>query len=263
MNLLDDALYYVDAGHTRIKTVTRASAGWEEVAVHTSDEPETFCLWLESMLETETNRRVVICSVLPKLQRRDIPDGLSDRVHLISVWEIPRERIGYRTPKSLGLDRYLSCLGAVGLGRGPAVVVDAGTACTVDWMEETGLFRGGVILPGLTMAFDSLEEIFPGAVHSFRQLPESFPGQSTTDSLLWGTGGAWTGALDHFLRRYESTMGSFRLYLTGGDARWLSSHLPEPWKERGRVRPWLLFDGMKRHLEESGFSPVSDSGPRT
>ncbi|MEX0594008.1 MAG: type III pantothenate kinase [Balneolaceae bacterium] len=262
MNATDDALYYVDAGHTRIKTVVRAHAGWEVVAVHTAAEPETFFLWLESMFETEPNRRVVICSVLPTLQKRDIPEVFSDKVHLISVWEIPRERIGYQTPQSLGLDRYLSCLGAVGLGRGPAVVVDAGTACTVDWMEETGLFRGGVILPGLTMAFESLESIFPGVVRGFRQLPDVFPGQSTTDSLLWGTGGAWTGSLDYFLRRYETSMGSFRLYLTGGDAGWLSTHLPEPWSERGRVRPWLMFDGMKRHLEESGFSPVSGSGPR-
>lgn len=260
MNTTTQSLLYVDAGHTRIKTVERRDTGWEEVAVHTTGEPETFWLSLESVLEKAPERRVVICSVNPELQRGTVPEPLADRIHWISVWEIPRDRIGYRTPKSLGLDRYLSCLGAVDMGRGPAVVVDAGTACTVDWMEETGLFRGGVILPGLTMAFESLESIFPGAVHSYRQLPEVFPGQSTTDSLLWGTGGAWTGALDYFLRRYETSMGSFRLYLTGGDARWLGHHLPEPWRERARLRPWLLFDGMKRHLDETGFLPVSGSG---
>ncbi len=57
---------------------------------------------------------------------------------------------GYPEPASLGSDRWAALVAAGNLfARQPVIVVDVGTAVTVDALDSTGLFRGGVIFPGV------------------------------------------------------------------------------------------------------------------
>ena len=57
---------------------------------------------------------------------------------------------GYPNPASLGSDRWAALVAAGNLfARQPVIVVDAGTAVTVDALDSTGFFRGGVIFPGV------------------------------------------------------------------------------------------------------------------
>ena len=58
---------------------------------------------------------------------------------------------GYATPTQLGADRWAALIGARGFHTGNAVVVMSGTATTIDVLDSDGTFRGGVILPGLSL----------------------------------------------------------------------------------------------------------------
>ncbi len=65
----------------------------------------------------------------------------------------------YDTPSTLGLDRVAAAAGAAALFPGRrCVVVDAGTALTVDLLTEEGCFAGGTISPGVSMQFTALHE---------------------------------------------------------------------------------------------------------
>jgi type III pantothenate kinase len=64
--------------------------------------------------------------------------------------------VAYERPESLGVDRWLAMLAARRLTRGPALIVDAGTAVTYDLLDADGRHRGGLILPGIEMMRDSL-----------------------------------------------------------------------------------------------------------
>lgn len=66
-------------------------------------------------------------------------------------------RNGYRNPTQLGADRWVSAIGARALWPDtPLLVVTAGTATTLDVLSADGLFRGGMILPGLSLMTRSL-----------------------------------------------------------------------------------------------------------
>ena len=60
-------------------------------------------------------------------------------------------------PQNVGVDRLMACVAAFELcGGQPAVVIDAGTAVTVDLLAE-GAFQGGAILPGMRMSASALD----------------------------------------------------------------------------------------------------------
>lgn len=63
---------------------------------------------------------------------------------------------GYRKAEQLGVDRWMAMLAARALFQRALIVVDCGTATTIDVVDDTGLHYGGVILPGLQMMQESL-----------------------------------------------------------------------------------------------------------
>lgn len=66
---------------------------------------------------------------------------------------------GYDQPQQLGVDRWLAMIGARRYAPDRAVlVIDAGTAITIDHVDSGGFFAGGVIVPGLVTMMDSLHQ---------------------------------------------------------------------------------------------------------
>lgn len=66
-------------------------------------------------------------------------------------------RNAYRTPETLGMDRLAAVVGAVSMRPStPLLIVDAGTAITYDFVDETGVYWGGNISPGIETRFKAL-----------------------------------------------------------------------------------------------------------
>ena len=65
-------------------------------------------------------------------------------------------RCGYADPSSLGVDRWLAVVAAYHLYQTSLLIVDAGSAMTLDLVSEDGRHLGGYILPGLTLMRDAL-----------------------------------------------------------------------------------------------------------
>src|SRR5205085_492694 len=65
-------------------------------------------------------------------------------------------RIHYEPPSDVGADRICNAVGAFGRYGGPAVVVDLGTATTLDAIADNGDYLGGAILPGIGISMDAL-----------------------------------------------------------------------------------------------------------
>ena len=63
---------------------------------------------------------------------------------------------GYRKPVQLGVDRWMALIAARALFQQVLIVVDCGTATTIDAMDDTGLHYGGIILPGYQMMQESM-----------------------------------------------------------------------------------------------------------
>lgn len=153
-------------------------------------------------------------------------------------------RNGYREPAQLGADRWAALIGAHHLHRGAALVVMAGTATTIDLLAGDGLFRGGVILPGLdlmrrALARDTAQ--LPYARGAYRQLPAS-----TEDAILSGCCDAQAGAIERLFRRLADEPGALCL-LGGGGAAVLEDLLEVPVRRVDR----LVLEGLARIAGEA------------
>lgn len=231
----------IDAGNTRIKFGSHDGRDWllrdalrhaDISAFHLPDE----CV----------PQRVLVANVAGA----EVAQALRTRLAVVAPG-VPVEflraealrcglRNGYANPAQLGADRWAALVGAWReLGRA-CLVVSAGTATTVDFIDADARFAGGCILPGLDMMRASLAggtANLPLAEGAYVAHPDN-----TLDAIASGCLNAQLGAIDRM--RMPANL---PLVLTGGAADALTPLLP------GEVllRPWLVLDGLLQLARET------------
>ena len=128
---------------------------------------------------------------------------------------------GYEHPGRLGVDRWVALIGAWHrvLARGaprPALVVMVGTAVTVDALDHTGRFLGGLILPGFGLMLRALEMGTAGLKAPTGEVVD-FP-TNTSDALMSGGADAIAGAIDRMYRKLKARTGHDPVLLMSGGA---------------------------------------------
>ena len=156
----------------------------------------------------------------------------------------------YRQPRHMGVDRWVAMIGAWAEFEAPCVVVDAGTAVTIDAIDGDGKHLGGQILPGVTLMASALtartSDIPPvqprsGAVASGMSMFAS----STSRAVEQGSINAVVGAIERAAWTLEENGISAEIVLTGGDA----SRILKSLDEDATHRPHLVLSGLARILE--------------
>jgi type III pantothenate kinase len=186
-------------------------------------------------------------------QRRDPPSTYRKLAHT----DLPLE-INVDHPDRVGMDRLVAAVAANRLrdASRPAIVIDAGTALTVDAISREGAFLGGAILPGIQMSARALAtqtDQLPLVPVDPDQPPAAI-GKNTQaaiqSGLYWGT----VGALRELIRGISADLlGPPELFVTGGDAAKLAERL-EP---RARLVPHLVISGVAlvaQHLARQSVS---------
>lgn len=174
-------------------------------------------------------------------------------VHLLSHTSKLPIAIDYATPETLGADRIASACGAWRLHPyANSLIIDAGTCITVDFVDASGTYRGGAILPGIDMKFHAL--------HTFTaRLPllenvtgeqNVVTGRSTDQSITAGVLTATRFGVEGFVRHYRSLHGLVNVLVTGGDAERLveEGSLARLTVER---HPNLVMTGLNEILKEN------------
>jgi type III pantothenate kinase len=148
-------------------------------------------------------------------------------------------------PERVGMDRLMAAVAANQLRpmNSAAIVVDAGTAITVDLVSAEGVFQGGAILPGLRLVARALAtgtDLLP-MVESCLETAPSVLGKNTTaaiqSGLFWGS----LGAVRELIRRLQPhPSSSSTIFLTGGDAARLMPLLSDDECWKGRI--WFVED---------------------
>jgi type III pantothenate kinase len=129
---------------------------------------------------------------------------------------------GYDHPNRLGVDRWVALIGARQriLERGPpkpVLVVMVGTAVTVDALDTSGHFLGGLILPGFGLMLRALEMGTAGLKAPTGEAVD-FP-TNTSDALMSGGADAIAGAVDRMHKKLEKRCGEKpALMMSGGAA---------------------------------------------
>lgn len=124
----------------------------------------------------------------------------------------------YESLDQLGVDRWVAALGArVLVGSGALIVIDVGTAVTIDMVSSDNHFKGGVILPGFTIMHDSLLGRTAG-IKSNRSKVTSVIGKNTRDCVNAGVEYGLIGAVDRIISEMCVGVSSPRLLVMGGGA---------------------------------------------
>lgn len=219
-----------DVGNSRSKWAWVENGAWSRQGV-LDNRDET--AWHELMLSF-----AALASPGLMLLSNVADEVLDQRLQELSrVWNCPVKKIvaqavqcgvtnAYEQPAQLGSDRWAALIAAWDQTRQACLVVNCGTATTVDALSDTGKFLGGLILPGMTLMQHSLLQ---GAARLSREISAT-PGRlrdfpiNTADAIASGVLLATTGAirLQHTLlaERY-----SVRCIVSGGAAAILIPHL--------------------------------------
>ncbi|MBU94381.1 MAG: hypothetical protein CL669_02175 [Balneola sp.] len=129
-------------------------------------------------------------------------------------------RINYSPVHNLGLDRLIACYGVRAYRSGPVVVVDLGSAVTVDSLSETH-FQGGIIAPGLRAIQAGMQQITPHLpTPSGDNMLFDFPPKSTQNALWWGQYAFWVAGIEGMILEISRATRTQEIILTGGDANW-------------------------------------------
>lgn len=150
---------------------------------------------------------------------------------------------------TLGIDRALNAFAAWSMIGCACVVIDAGTAITVDFIDGTGVFHGGAIAPGLRMMLKSLHNQTAGLPDLAFSKPEPIRGpfgKDTAHAMMLGCVASARGLVRELVERYAQAYKAYpRVIATGGDAHVLfdDDELIE------RIVPDLQLFGIQRTIE--------------
>ena len=130
-------------------------------------------------------------------------------------------------PDRVGLDRLAVALAASAIRGGrPAIVVDAGTAITVDLVSADGAFEGGVILPGFRLTAQALAagtNQLPLASFTGDDQPPPVLGKNTEGAIKSGLFWGAVGAVREVIERMSAGLSEPpHVFVTGGDLRHLA-----------------------------------------
>lgn len=214
----------IDCGNTRVKWGLREASRWHaQGAVPLSDVAQ-----LADELP-HAPAHIVACNVAGEAIRAAI-DALGAQLGVPVSWlRSQRSQCGvvncYENPAQLGADRWAALIGARAQHGGDCIVVNAGTATTVDRLDAGGVFQGGLILPGLALMREALAGNTAGlplAQGEFRELP-----RNTDDAIASGCLSATLGAIERAFRPIAAAPGALCL-LSGGAVDSIAARLTLP-----------------------------------
>ncbi len=145
--------------------------------------------------------------------------GNSIEVHLLSHNSSLPIKSKYKTPQTFGKDRMAALVGGYQLYKGcPKLIIDAGTAITIDYLDADGTFLGGNISPGLQTRFNALHDYTKKLPLLKPNMDTPFMGLSTDQAIWSGVQNGVIFELDSYINHFNSLNISTKTILTGGDA---------------------------------------------
>ncbi|MGA8034310.1 MAG: type III pantothenate kinase [Casimicrobiaceae bacterium] len=224
----------IDVGNSRMKWGLRGPRGW--IAQGAVANQDIGSLAVRDWQTLERPARAVGVNVAGEAARVRV-EGQLARWRLTMEWQQASAQAGgvvnrYANPARLGADRWASLVAARrretarGAPPRPAIVVNAGTAVTVDALDADGVFHGGLIVPGIHLMLQSLADntaalrVTPGR---FQDFPTSTP-----DALRTGALQAVCGAIEQMRAKLARDGAEVVCYLAGGGAQDIAPHLSPP-----------------------------------
>ena len=199
--------------------------------------------WLVSQFRRSPNEPWLVSCVqrhaLAQLRASLTNSGLSIVPKVVTFADVPMT-IDVEAPEKTGVDRLLAAFSAYRhinqstSNLQPVIVIQAGTAVTVDFVDASGVFRGGSIMPGLGLSLQLLAagtDMLPWLGNHAVDVRPIIPGKNTEQAISAGVNAALVGGASHLIERYRSENSSYdaiKVIVSGGDGSLLMPHITSP-----------------------------------
>ena len=227
----------LDAGNTSLKWAAVEDGHWH--ATGRSDYVD----WSALATQLRAGTDCFVASVASTAHEAQLTT-LLEAAGITPTWLTAEAGFGgvknsYLNPLQLGVDRWMGLIAARQRTCDAVLVVSVGTAMTVDALSAAGVFLGGVIVPGVGLMRQALQQ-GTARVEDTGGDWQAFP-RTTADAVYSGIVAALCGAIAQQHARLAEAAGTVpRCLLTGGDAEQVLSHLKVP----AEHVPSLVLEGM-------------------
>ncbi|MXW15085.1 MAG: type III pantothenate kinase [Rhodothermaceae bacterium] len=195
--------------------------------------------------------RIGLCNVVPQQSEvliskiAEFTDAPIFEVNSHAIFPI---RLDYTPPENLGPDRLAAACAAWYPGGTSQIIIDAGTAITIDVVRADGSFLGGVIMPSPTLSNRALADYTAKLPNVSLTPPEGSFGTSTVEALQHGLiYGMIDGVLGTIARIEQFLDSPSVITLTGGWYQILAEHIP-----RAQINRNLVLHGIRLLMQ---FNP--------
>jgi type III pantothenate kinase len=193
---------------------------------------------------------LVVSSTVPRLA--PVLRDMAERYFSVPLVVVePGTRTGmpilYDNPKEVGADRIANAIAAFEQFGGPCIVVDFGTATTVDATSAAGEYLGGAIMPGIQISLDALFERAAALPRVDLSQPKRVIGKSTIASVQAGVVYGFVDAVDGLCRRFQAELGPCPVVSTGGLGDVIATHS----SSIEHYEPWLTLHGLRLVYERN------------
>jgi len=188
---------------------------------------------------------IAIASVVPPLTGiidRACRDYLGVKPLVVDAGTRTGIRIRYEDPKQVGADRIVQTAAVLKLFKGPACIVDFGTATIFDAVSADGEYLGGAIAPGIRISSDALFQRTAKLPRVEILRPPSAIGRNTAQSLQSGLFFGYVGLVNGMIQRFRKELGP-EMKTVGTGA--LIELIARETESIDIIEPWLALQGLK------------------
>lgn len=229
--LSQNAEVMIDAEIHSVKTIDALVLAWETIA-----KPHR--LAISNVTGIKRTEQIV------KLAERLWP-GIEVIIAQTTAYAIGVSN-AYAQPENLGVDRWLVLLAINRFHQLPAIIVDCGTAITVDVLAVDGKHQGGLIIPGLNLMKKSLQQ----GAHRLQytdNVAQTDLGISTPSGIANGALMSVLGLIEKLYQQLTEAEGAAQnLILTGGDAQLIAQHIAI----NAKVDKYAVLQGLALLIDE-------------
>jgi len=125
--------------------------------------------------------------------------------------------VDLNSPDEIGADRLVNAVAVVAQYDLPAIVIDFGTATTFDVIDTGGVYRGGIIAPGIRLSAEALTSHAAKLPTISIQKPDNVIGKSTKSAMQSGIYWGYVGLIEGLIKRLSDEIGTTPYVIaTGG-----------------------------------------------
>ncbi len=248
-------LLAIDAGNTNVVFALVEGSdirGRWRIATDPRRTADEYAVWLSQLLALEGYTRdvveaVIVATVVPRaLHNLQVLASKYFRTEALIAGRAPVEwgmAIDVDEPASLGADRAVNTIAAHALHPGDLIVIDFGTATTLDVSDYHGAYKGGIIAPGINLSLDALVTAAAKLPRIAIEAPAtaSVIGRNTVDQMHIGIYWGYIAMIEGLVARLKTEVGRpVTVIATGGLATLFERHTDV----FDRIEPDLTIQGL-------------------